>query len=179
MFGTRRKESCDCDDLQSRIDHLEQERRDREEREERDRERQKRERQEAYNEAMRTADDWPEAFRKQRTLIGGEVRFVQTEIAAITNDKRLDEAERAKWLADWQRDLDGLLADLRAIDVAEKAWLDEIRKVDEQIESLKAGVRANVAAAVQATLTDGRRYDFAGELIRHLESDDPSGWLNW
>jgi hypothetical protein len=178
MTSEERRLRDQLDMTNARIEALERENREREERAQRDHERRRRERDEELKAAMRQADDWPEAFRKQRRLIGPELAFSRKNLAETEADGRFAPEEKEQHLEFWRDDVANLQADLESIDAAEQIYAEEAKKAQVELDA----VRKRILAAVVGRLRERgapRSRGFLTDLLECLEADDPSRWLNW
>ncbi len=169
----------ECRRLRDRVEELEQERHDAGERRLQEHERRRKDRKEEAEANLRTAHDWPDAFRKQRVLIGPELRMATKQLAETEADTRYtDPADRERDLAFWREDVAGLQADLEGINAAERIYAEESRKAQEEIDAIRRRMLTAVAARLRERGETPSR-GFVTELLERLEKDDPAGWLSW
>lgn len=169
----------ECDRLRDRVEELEREQREAEERRERDADQRRREREGAREQSMHEARTWPDAFPKQRVLLGREWRECEKTLADAQADQRFaDPEDKARDIAFWTEQMASLKGQLAAIDAAERIYAEESRLAEEAIESIRSGMRAAVAVRLREQETSAR--SFVEDLADRISSDDdPSNWLNW
>jgi len=129
------------------------------EREQRKRDGRRREREREIEAARREAEDWPEAFAKQRGLLNEQIEL----------ERRSGAEDGGGWL----------FKSLTVCDRAEVIWREISREFAPLIEAkrkemaeIEAALRQQVAALVAREFPDS-------ELPDYLRGNDPSGWLEW
>lgn len=160
------KDNCsDNRYLQDEIDRLEDERRrDREERERLERERE-REWKEERERRMRSASTWPEALRKQISLLNRELTssFMGGPLYDSGQDEYFTPAVKAceRALELWKE--------------AEADRQEQIAVLEAQIEALRDGIRLEVADKLAAE-NNTLGWQSVADAIR---DEDIENWLDW
>jgi hypothetical protein len=165
--------------LRERVEELEQRLRARDEQEQHEQQKRRKERDENLKAALRQADDWPEAFRKQRTLIGPELAFSRKNLAEVEADSRYpDEDQHDHDLGFWRGDVAGLQADLEMIAEAERIYAEEAEKAQAELDAVRKRMLGEVARRLRLRGESPSR-GFLSELLECLSEDDPGRWLPW
>jgi hypothetical protein len=156
-----------AEDLERRQREAEQERADR-------RDRERRETRERLREAMHEADNWPDAFSKQRALLQKEIDFCATEKAQCEAGNYPPDSGQACDPAWWQKGIDELKQSMAAVDKAESLLVAGVQHAKAAYEAAMEKALASAATAIEAEFPkDGQC------LGEHLRRNDPAGLLNW
>lgn len=166
MFSTRRTDDPaalrrQLDDARYEAEQLREKMEAEREEHQREREERRRERYQEYAALQRQADDWPEALRKQISLLSAETKYEDPNDP--TEDfffsKSAAACERALQL--WHKE---------AAEVA-----PQIEEVMRQVSALRDGIRFKVADTLEA---EGITSDVVSAL-RDYDENSVSEWLDW
>ena len=161
-YGTRTEEKTDHERyLEMELDRYREEEERRSEEAYQERKRQREEIHYRAEERLRTADDWPEALRKQVVLCNREVG--------------LDDAE----------DLDGFFSRMvAACERAQELWATvaaekqpEIEELESRIAAIQEGIRIQVAETLEKESESDS--DPWRHVAQSLRDEDPSDFLYW
>ncbi len=148
-----------ADDARYELERVQDELAREREREQRAEERRRRERLRENEKAKREAEDWTEAFAKQRALLNEQIE--------LERRSRIEDA--GQWLVKY----------LNICNRAESIWREASREIAPLIEAkrrdiaeLEVGLRERAAVRVTEEFPDS-------ELPEYLRDNDPSGWLHW
>ena len=176
MFGS----ACDCDRklreaqndarrYRERAAELEADREHRIEQQDREQEQFRRELERTYEEQLREANDWPEAFDKQIRLMERELassRGLANVIFGEHPDFRTAPEADQKW---WLDDIARQEADIAKVRNAREVYHAEMRAIEAEIEKIRAAARQRVIERTEDTFG----------MHDAMRDNDPEGWLQW
>lgn len=113
-------------------------------------------RKEHLDHLARTANDWPEAFQKQKKLIRKELKTFPEP----------DPYDGTTWFTDW----------LQEIEKVEQIWREEEEKAKEERKKLEQEIRLRIRKRIQDETKDSATRE---EFLECLEVNDTEHWLSW
>lgn len=160
------------EDAEYEIQRMRDEQERQAERERREREKRQREQKELYEERLRTAEDWEEAFGKQLVLLEREIGWQRRN--PIEGEPAVDPYFTAC--------RDAVVKAQQLWAVVKKEKQAEIEELQARIKAVRDGIKDEVAGRLEQACPESDSKDVISAwkgTATSIRKESPENWLNW